>query len=1060
MPKPPDPWRDTLYDVPTLNRLFLASSLLLLLVTLWMAWQDYDRNWKGYQRRFEDLALGRAEAERTKAESALEKLRETPGWGELEKELAAARQEAAAGERKAEDLRKEREGLRGALETAGQKYQFAKSEADALKYRAEAAGAAYAEAKARGASGGALAGLEREAKEGREAFDRRMAEAAVLKAAWEDLQGRDGAIAGELAKIGERAEALAAQKAKLESEVAARQRQVAALAPDWRKSLRAAPGLDFMAPPIRIHQVILPHFQEDMNFATVFRVDRCTTCHLAIDRPGWTGAEVEGTPFRSHPDLDLFVGESSPHPVATFGCTICHNGQGRSVDFTYAAHTPRDAGQEERWRRDYSWHPVEHFDDPMLPLQHAWASCTKCHGSQHRLEGAEPLNEGKRLVERLGCAGCHGIAGMEDLEKTGPSLAGVKHKLTRDWAWNWIAEPAAFRPHTRMPALFGLSPALDAKEREEVKGKYEAEMHGIVEYLWAKSGLPGVPDGGYPAPPAGDAARGKKVANAVGCAGCHILEGYEDPGNEYRSFGPNLSAVGSKTNPGWLFAWLRDPKQYSSHTAMPVVTMTDQEAADVTAWLMSQRHPSRFEDRRAPALDERALDAAMLDFMKAQMPVADAGKRIGGMSRPEKLAWLGEKAIGQMGCYGCHVIPGFEAAKRPGADLTGTNATGTKDITKFDFGFRRDLLRGHAPLPNDRIGWIRAKLEDPRTFDGGRIVPFADRLRMPKYALTDREISSITTYLLSLRRDAVNPQWVRTLTHEERVVDRGKRALEQANCAGCHKIGLWPSTVTIADAEDAIGDLWAMRLVSARTILSDGRRLDSVPGAADLEKLARRGVEVLVPKGAWLTPSKLTLLFENGVTSLPVYGRGEGGIEALVNLTEADKKAPPFLVGEGDRVNADWLFRFLKQPTEIRPWLAADQQFGVRMPVFGFDDAKTRLIVEHFALVAGAPYPFSSEERVPLAKLPETIARGKQVFEANQCGKCHLVRGLTVSTDTPAPRFAITGARVRRDFFERWMRDPQRYMPGTGMTQYSEEQVKPEDVTPLWEFIKSLAEPE
>lgn len=1057
MPKPPDPWRDTLYDVPTLNRLFLASSLLLLLVTLWMAWQDYDRNWKGYQRRFEDLALRRAEAEEAKAKELLGRI---PEWTELQEALAAAKKEEAAGEAKAAGLRKEREGLRGALETAGQRYQFAKSEADALKYRAEAAGAALAEARERGATEGTLAGLEREAKAEREAFDRGSAEAATLKAAWEDLEGRDQALAADMAKIGERAAVLAARKAKLESDLEARRRQVAALAPDWRKSLRAAPGLDFMAPPLRINQVILPHFQEDLNFATVFRVDRCTTCHLAIDKPGWTGEEVAGTPFRSHPNLDLFVGESSPHPVATFGCTICHNGQGRSVDFTYAAHSPRDAAQEERWRRDYSWHPAEHFDDPMLPLQHAWASCTKCHASQHRVEGAEALNEGKRLVERLGCAGCHGVAGMEDVEKTGPSLAGVKHKLTRDWAWNWIADPAGFRPHTMMPAMFGLSPALDAQERAEVKAKYEAEMHGIVEYLWAKSALPGVPDGGYPAPPAGDAARGKKVANAVGCTGCHVLEGYEEPGNEYRSFGPNLSAVGSKVNPGWLFAWLRNPKQYSTHTAMPVVTMTDQEAADVTAWLMAQRHPGRFEERRAPAVDEKVLDETMLDFMKAQMPVADAGKRIAGMPRAEKLAWLGEKAIGQMGCFGCHVIPGFETAKKPGVELTGTNATGTKDITKFDFGFRRDLLRGHAPLPNDRIGWIRAKLEDPRTFDGGRIVPFADRLRMPKYALTDREISDITTWLLSLRREAVNPQWVRALSHEEHVVDRGKRALEQANCAGCHKIGLWPSTVTIADAEEAIGDLWQMRLVSARTILSDGRRIDGVPGEADLEKLAKRGVELLVPKGAWLTPSKLTLLYENGITSVLVYGRGEGGIEALVNLTEADKKAPPFLVGEGDRVNADWLFRFLKQPTEIRPWLAADQQFGVRMPVFGFDDAKTRLIVEHFALVAGAPYPFSHEERVPLAKLPEVVARGKQVFEANQCGKCHLVRGLVVSTDTPAPRFAIAGARIRRDFFERWMRDPQRYMPGTGMTQYSEEQVKPEDVTPLWEFIKSLAEPE
>ncbi len=134
-----------------------------------------------------------------------------------------------------------------------------------------------------------------------------------------------------------------------------------------------APMLDFINPTLKIDQVVLNDLFIDMNYMSVPRVDRCQTCHRAIDRPGFESkkeaerllgelrtkldknliaperraeteervAQLEQTvnaprevanPFRTHPRLDTFVGSASPHPLLEYGCTVCHRGQDRATD--------------------------------------------------------------------------------------------------------------------------------------------------------------------------------------------------------------------------------------------------------------------------------------------------------------------------------------------------------------------------------------------------------------------------------------------------------------------------------------------------------------------------------------------------------------------------------------------------------------------------------------------------------------------------------------------------------------------------------------------------------
>src|SRR3989441_4125722 len=61
------------YNVDFLNVVFAASSLFLFLSVIWMVWDDYDREWKNTQRRFNQLELQGTQAQLQQAERSVNK---------------------------------------------------------------------------------------------------------------------------------------------------------------------------------------------------------------------------------------------------------------------------------------------------------------------------------------------------------------------------------------------------------------------------------------------------------------------------------------------------------------------------------------------------------------------------------------------------------------------------------------------------------------------------------------------------------------------------------------------------------------------------------------------------------------------------------------------------------------------------------------------------------------------------------------------------------------------------------------------------------------------------
>jgi cytochrome c551/c552 len=350
-------------------------------------------------------------------------------------------------------------------------------------------------------------------------------------------------------------------------------------------------------------------------------------------------------PYVSHPRLDLYLGAASPHKLADFACTICHEGQGSATEFRWASHSPNSQAQRADWRDKYGWFDNGHWKYPMLPQRFLESVCLKCHhgvteiaaGGRFLEPPAPKVLRGYRLIRIHGCFGCHEIGGYEGgrsvgpdlrlepmtdtdkpgtLRKVGPSLRHVAHKLDTAFLHDWLQNPKHFRPTTRMPSGFGLWHHLDPQGRQAAQDYEPLEAQGLATFLTERSQEfdatgSGVSSGqrDNPAkkhfvendsrPPIADAACGKILFQARGCLACHEhrdfpeAAAFRDPQDIVS--GPDLSAMGDKfrSDKGrqWLYGWLKEPTRYNPRTLMPSLGLDPIEHKDSTSQVMSVTDP-------------------------------------------------------------------------------------------------------------------------------------------------------------------------------------------------------------------------------------------------------------------------------------------------------------------------------------------------------------------------------------------------------------------------------------------------------------------------------------
>ncbi len=740
------------YNIDFLNVVFAVSSLFVLFTTVWMIWDDYDREWKNYQRDFTALEMEVTRAGLTQAQQDIDQAR----VAELTAERVVAEQGLASNATQMDELEADLAEIDRELFVARQTYQFTKANYDVDRYafevRREEAHAEDPEAEVSGE-----------------------AEVTALYEEWlaqgldvEALSARRDGVRGQLASLREGVSGIDEELALLTAEIERLADVVADLEPSLIKDLLNAPMLDLMAPTLTVRQTITPNILDDVNFTVVPKLDRCETCHLAIDRIGY---ENYPQPFRTHPNLDVYVGSASPHSIESTGCTVCHEGMGQSISFIDASHTPATETQKAQWEEDYHWEESHLWDYPMLPTGMVEASCAKCHKGEVFVPEADNLNLAYGMYERAGCYACHKTAGFEGLRKPGPNLTKLESKLTEEWVANWIRDPRAVKPSTWMPRIWYNSNT----DSPEDAVRNEVEIDAVVAYLFANSD-----DHEFAVanPGPGNAEEGQRLVESVGCLACHITgDETREAAGPRRTFGQPLQAVGSKTTVAWLFDWVRDPRHYNADTFMPDLRLTDSEVADVAAYLSGLTGGT---GTGAGATYQAAdVDAVLLDYLRAIVPFEEAQAELAAMSADERQLDLGRRAIGRYGCFSCHEISGFEDTQAIGTELS---AEGSKLLPQFDFAFM------HEEIPHSKRDWIKSKLLDPRIYDRNRILQPLEKLRMPNFGFSDDEARLLTTAVLSFQRD-VQPKvaQVPRSARKDAIID-GRNLVRRRNCVACHEI--------------------------------------------------------------------------------------------------------------------------------------------------------------------------------------------------------------------------------------------------------------------------------
>lgn len=740
------------YNISTLNKVFAVLSVLLLLTVIWVVLDDYIRPWKAVQIKAMDIE----KQVLTKKVKELEGSLDAKAVNEAQTKVAEAEKALEANEK---DIRAVQEKI------------------------AEVQRRIYVQNMYNGVQGSQAAEWQFKYEHALVAKD--LDGAKKYKVTFDDYKKKE--IAGKDALKGQMAEeeALNQQMRKLQEVKTTAEKELKALVGDKDRLvmamsgvekdpiwlLRNAPFIDFLDPTIKIRQYVITNATNDMYFQQIPKIDRCTTCHVFIDKAGY---EEQENPYKTHPKLDsLAVGVNSAHPVKDFGCTSCHGGVGDRVnDFNSPAHIPQNEEQKKDWIAKYNWHEPHKIPQPMLPLQYTEGQCLKCHQGVERIPMADNLNQGRQLIEQYGCYGCHKIEGWDHLQKPGPSLEKITAKTNIEWMKNWIWSPHSFNPKSKMPAFF-MQANNSAPEYME---KNEAEVNAMAELL-VRQAKPYKPFATYKG---GSTEKGKELIETVGCVGCHMVEGIDEKWNATGNRkGTYLTGTGSKVDPDWLVSWLKKPSHYQEDTVMPSFRLTDQEANDITAYLMSLKNTA-FEGLKFPPLNKELRDEILVeDYFSAFETVEAAKAKLAKMSDDERTMELGRRSIGKYGCYSCHNINGFGNDLPPiGPELT---KVGSKPVEQFGFGQQRHV-------PHSRHGWITQHLKQPSIWDLGVPKPFKDLNRMPNFYLQDWEIEAMTVNLTGQMDNKIPLAGQKRLNANEKLAEIGKKVVNKYNCQGCHQI--------------------------------------------------------------------------------------------------------------------------------------------------------------------------------------------------------------------------------------------------------------------------------
>jgi mono/diheme cytochrome c family protein len=509
--------------------------------------------------------------------------------------------------------------------------------------------------------------------------------------------------------------------------------------------------------------------------------------------------------------------------------------------------------------------------------------------------------------------------------------------------------------------------------------------------------------------------QGRYLAQEHACARCHQPAADDRMAKTLTARqAPDLSKVGARVHAGWIEKWLEAPEKLRPGAAMPALFADDDNGR---------------VERYAVAHYLASLGGPVPTNPK---PPSDTDAKVS--------AARGEKVFNTVGCIACH----GEADKQDGK---------TKDDGGAAF---ITAAAAHFPLTGLASKTTPEKLaeylQNPLAVDPSG--------RMPSLALQGQEAQDLARYLCqsedqSLKTglsdapaaDKLLAAWKRVETKADAVNafeklppaaqadELGKRLVVAKGCANCHSIAPNGQQLAPAATFTALENL--TKKPNAGCLADKPETRGDAPAfamsAADRDALRAFLADGLMGAGA---PAPVVAARETirQMNCLACHSRdGEGGLtpglveqlRKFENAENAEAVAPPTLTGVGHKLRTPWMKQVLTGGARARPWMA------LRMPQFG--DANVGRLPDQVDAAEGA------EADDAVYKTPLTAAKieagrtliGKSAFG---CISCHDLAGIP-NTGTRGPDLAGMNQRVRYEWYQRWLEQPQRIQPGTRMPQ-------------------------
>ena len=275
------------------------------------------------------------------------------------------------------------------------------------------------------------------------------------------------------------------------------------------------------------------------------------------------------------------------------------------------------------------------------------------------------LQEGSSVYGESFCASCHAVqnaAGNLVGGDLGPELTLVGSKVKPEWLAEWLRNPKAYDPATKMPHYrFG-----------------EQQIGLLTGFLEGKSDSSFVGNLHFETATQSQIEHGKQLVNEYGCASCHEINGVRKPDN----FAPDLTHVGSRslaqlafapgvahTLPDYIAAKMRNPRAFGSALKMPQFTLTPRQVDAMTTALLAHTE-------RAQSLPASLRIASRRP--SHYQPAGHAGQ-----------------LMDDLRCFSCHAINGRGGDMAPDLTWEGSSvqATWLVDFLKNPNTLRPALIR-------------------------------------------------------------------------------------------------------------------------------------------------------------------------------------------------------------------------------------------------------------------------------------------------------------------------------------------------------------------------------